>query len=277
MERVIFEARGAEYRYPGAAGAAIGGADVSVARGELVGIVGPNGGGKTTLLRLLLGALAPTAGTVLAFGKAAASRRRRDLARRVAVVVQREEPVFPLRVRETVMLGRYPHVGPFRPLGATDRDIVAAALARADATDLADRWIATLSGGEWQRVRIARALAQQPEVLVLDEATANLDLRHEMEAFELAAELVRDRGLTGVLVSHHVNLIARFADRVIVIARGRVVAAGTPAEALTDRVVERVFEWPVEVVTWRGTPQFVPVRRRDILPADGVNPGGRAS
>ena len=263
MERVIFEARGASYRYPGAAAPAVTGAGFRVARGELVGIVGPNGSGKTTLLRLLLGALAPTAGQVLAFGKPAASWRRRELARRVAVVVQREEPVFPLRVREAVTLGRYPHVGPFRPLGPRDRDIVAEALARADATALADRWIATLSGGEWQRVRIARALAQQPEALVLDEATANLDLRHEMEAFELVAALVRDRGLTGVLVSHHFNLVARFADRVIVLARGAVVAAGPPAEALTAAVVERVFEWPVDVLAWRGTRQFIPMRRAD--------------
>jgi iron complex transport system ATP-binding protein len=277
MERVIFEARGAEYRYSGSAVAAVAGADLTVARGELVGLVGPNGSGKTTLLRLLLGALAPTAGSVRAFGAPAASWRRRDLARRVGVVVQREEPVFPLRVREAVTLGRYPHVGPFRPLGADDRAIVAAALARADVTYLADRWIATLSGGEWQRVRIARALAQQPEVLVLDEATANLDLRHEMEAFELAAELVRDRGLTGVLVSHHVNLVARFADRVIVLARGQVVAAGAPAEALTARVVEQVFEWPVDVVTWRGTPQFVPVRRRDAPPPHTVDSSVRES
>jgi iron complex transport system ATP-binding protein len=263
MEHVIFEARGADYRYPGATAAAVAGADLGVTRGELVGIVGPNGSGKTTLLRLLLGALAPTAGRVLAFGRPAASWRRRELARRVAVVVQREEPVFPLRVRDAVMLGRYPHIGPFRPLGPHDRAVVAEALAQADAADLADRWIATLSGGEWQRVRVARALAQQPEVLVLDEPTANLDLRHEMEVFELVAELVRDRGLAGVLVSHHVNLVARFVDRVVVLARGGVVAAGPPAEALTGEVVERVFEWPVDVLDWRGTPQFVPIRRPD--------------
>jgi iron complex transport system ATP-binding protein len=263
MEHVIFEARGVDYRYPGAAADAVAAADLTVAQGELVGIVGPNGSGKTTLLRLLLGALAPTAGQVLAFGQPATGWRRRELARRVAVVVQREEPVFPLRVREAVTLGRYPHVGPFQPLGARDAAVVATALARADATDLADRWIATLSGGEWQRVRIARALAQEPQALVLDEATANLDIRHEMEAFELVADLVRGHGLTGVLVSHHVNLVARFADRVIVLARGRVVAAGPPDEALTGAVVERVFEWPVDVLTWRGMPQFVPVRRRD--------------
>ena len=133
MEHVIFEARGVDYRYPGAAADAVAAADFTVARGELVGIVGPNGSGKTTLLRLLLGALAPTMGQVLAFGQPAAGWRRRDLARRVAVVVQREEPVFPLRVREAVTLGRYPHVGPFQPLGPRDAAVVATALARADA------------------------------------------------------------------------------------------------------------------------------------------------
>jgi iron complex transport system ATP-binding protein len=260
MDELIFETRRVAYRYPGAAADAVAQSDVAVERGRLIGIVGPNGSGKTTLLRLLLGTLAPSAGEVLAFGRPTGAWKRRDLARRVAVVVQREEPVFPLRVREAVMLGRYPHVGPYRPFGAADQAAVDAALQRADAAALAGRWTSALSGGEWQRVRIARALAQEPEVLVLDEATANLDLRHEMETFELAADLVRTQGLTGVLVTHHVNLVARFVDRIVVLDRGRVVAAGPPRTVLTREVLERVFGWPVEVVPWRGIPQFVPLR-----------------
>jgi iron complex transport system ATP-binding protein len=261
MGELIFEARGAGYRYPGAPRDAVRDADLAVRAGELLGVVGPNGSGKSTLVRLLLGVLAPTTGTVSAFGRPATAWRRRDLARRVAVVAQREEPVFPLRVREAVLLGRYPHVGPVRPLGPADRAAVDAALERADATALADRWTTTLSGGEWQRVRLARALAQEPEALVLDEATANLDLRHEMEAFELAADLVRREGRTGVLVSHHVNLVARFVDRVVVLDHGTPIAAGPPAEVLTRETLERLFGWPVDLVTWRGIPQIVPLRK----------------
>ena len=263
MGELIFEARGASYRYAGAATEAVSRASLAVPRGELVGIVGPNGSGKTTLLRLLLGALTPTAGEMRAFGQPVATWKRRALARRIGVVVQREEPTFPLRVRETVALGRYPHVGAMRALGAADHAAVVTALARADATELADRWTATLSGGEWQRVRLARALAQEPEVLVLDEATANLDLRHEMEAFELAAEMVRAHGLTGVLVTHHVNLVARFVDRLVIIDRGEVLAMGPPAVVLTREAVERLFAWPVDLVHWRGVPQFVPLRRAE--------------
>jgi iron complex transport system ATP-binding protein len=259
MGDLIFEARGASYRYPGARHDAVSGADVAVPPGALVGVVGPNGCGKTTLLQLLVGARRPTAGTAHALGRPAAEWRRRDLARRVAVVAQREEPVFPLRVRDAVRLGRYPHVGAFRPFSARDEAAVESALARADAVHLAGRWIQALSGGEWQRVRIARALAQEPEVLVLDEATANLDLRHEMETFELVAGLVRGQGLTGVLVTHHVNLVARFVDALAVLDRGRVVATGAPADVLRREVIERVFAWPVEITQWHGVPQIVPL------------------
>jgi iron complex transport system ATP-binding protein len=263
MGDLIFESRRAGYRYPGAARDAVHDADLAVRAGELVGVVGPNGSGKSTLVRLLLGALTPTAGAVTAFGRPASAWRRRDLARRVAVVAQREEPVFPLRVREAVFLGRYPHVGPVRPMGAADHAAVDAALARADASDLSDRWTTALSGGEWQRVRLARALAQEPEVLILDEATANLDLRHEMEAFEVLADLVRREGRTGLLVSHHVNLVARFVDRVVVLDGGTPTASGRPADVLTRDTLERLYGWPVDVVSWRGVPQVVPLRREE--------------
>jgi iron complex transport system ATP-binding protein len=263
MGDLIFETRGAGFRYPGAADHAVRGADVAVGRGELVGVVGPNGSGKSTLVRLLLGTLIPTDGTVTTFGRPAHAWRRRDLARRVAVVSQREEPVFPLRVREAVLLGRYPHVGPAGAMGPGDHAAVDAALARAEAAHLADRWTTTLSGGEWQRVRLARALAQEPDVLVLDEPTANLDLRHEMQAFELLAGLVRDEGKTGLLVSHHVNLVARFVDRVLVLDRGTPAADGPPGTVLTRETLERLFGWPVDVVQWRGSPQVVPLRREE--------------
>jgi iron complex transport system ATP-binding protein len=260
MGDLIFSARDASFRYRGARDDAVAGASFDVPRGVSLGIVGPNGSGKTTLLHLLLGTLRPSSGTVHAFGRPAHEWRRREVARRVAVVAQREEPVFPLRVREFVRLGRYPHAGPYRALDDRDEEAVTRALHRADALQLSDRWTLALSGGEWQRVRLARALAQEPEVLVLDEATANLDLRHEMETFELVGTLVRDHGLTGVLVTHHVNLVARFVDRLAVVDRGRIVAEGGPREVLTREVIERVFAWPVDVVEWGGAVQVVPRR-----------------
>jgi iron complex transport system ATP-binding protein len=263
MGELIFETREASYRYAAAHDAAVRAVTLAVSRGELVAIVGPNGSGKTTLLRLLLGVLRPSTGAVLAAGQAAHAWRRRELARLVGVVAQREEPVFPLRVHQAVLLGRYAHLGPFRAARASDFDAVERALERCDVQHLRDRWVATLSGGEWQRVRIARALAQDPRALVLDEATANLDLRHEMEVFELAAELVRREGLAALLVTHHVNLAARFSDRVIVMDRGGIAAQGTPAEVLRRDVLERVFAWPVAVVQWRGVPQFVPLKREE--------------
>ena len=268
MGELIFAARGASFRYRGAPDDAVHQADVAVPRGALVGIVGPNGSGKTTLLHLLLGTHQPTAGSADAFGRPAAAWRRRDLARHVAVVAQREEPVFPLRVRDAVGLGRYPHLGPFRPFAAADAAAVQRALEQADAAYLADRWIQRLSGGEWQRVRIARALAQEPEALVLDEATANLDLRHEMETFELVSGLVRAQGLTGLLVTHHVNLVARFVDQLVVLDRGHVVAAGTPADVLRRDIVERVFAWPVAITAWDGVPQVVPLMTKGATRRD---------
>lgn len=261
MGDVIFAARGASYRYPGASEDAVTDVTLDVGRGELVGLVGPNGSGKTTFLRLLLGVRAPTAGAVETFGRPAHGWERRALARRIGVVAQREEPTFPLRVRDAVALGRYPHLKPLAALGAHDRAVVEEALDAADITRLADRWVDTLSGGEWQRVRLARALAQEPEVLVLDEATEGLDIRHEMETLELVDALVRRRSLTGVLVTHHVNVAARFVDRLAVFDRGRAAAVGTPADVLTRPILERVFGWPVDVVPWHGVPQLIPLRR----------------
>lgn len=260
---MIFEARDASYRYPQAGADAVAGVTLAVREGELVGLVGPNGSGKTTLLRLLLGVLRPRAGAVLAAGRPAAEWGRREFARLAGVVAQREEPAFPLRVRDAVLFGRYPRLGSLGAPGPDDRAAVARALDRCDVAHLADRWVATLSGGEWQRVRVARALAQEPRALVLDEPTANLDIRHEMEVFELAAALVHDAGLAGILVTHQVNLAARFVDRLVVLDRGVTRATGAPGDVLTREVLEDVFGWAVDVRTWRGTPQFVPLRRSE--------------
>jgi iron complex transport system ATP-binding protein len=273
----VFRARGVTFSYPGADRPALDGVDWTVARGAVHAALGPNGSGKSTLLRVLLGALPPSAGEVHFEERPLGGWTRRDLARRVGVVPQVEEHVFPATVRELVAMGRYPHLGPFRPEGAADRDAVADALARCDLVSLGDRPLATLSGGERQRARIARALAQQPRVLVLDEPSASLDVRHEMEIFELLAGLARD-GVTVVLVTHNLNLAARYAADLLLLDRGRVAAAGEPAAVLTRETVERVYRWPVIVSGFpgpgpgRGAPQVLP-----LAPAPGASPEvGRA-
>ncbi|HVH66485.1 MAG TPA: ABC transporter ATP-binding protein [Gemmatimonadales bacterium] len=271
--QLIVAVRDLTCRYPGAARDALREVSLEVSAGEFHAVLGPNGSGKTTLLRAALGLLRPAAGgaggaggRVEIFGRPASEWSRRDLARVVGVVPQREENLFPQRVRETVLLGRYPHLSLFGGVRAEDRDAVERALTACDAIELGDRWLWTLSGGEYQRVRLARALAQEPKLLMLDEPTMSLDLRHEMELFELVRGLVDARRLGALMITHHVNLAARFADEVLILADGRVAARGTPAEALTRETIERVFSWPVAIEPFEGRPQMIPLRQRKDVP-----------
>ncbi|MFO7260400.1 MAG: ABC transporter ATP-binding protein [bacterium] len=243
----VFTARGLRFTYPRAAAPALDGVDLDVPAGGVYAILGPNGSGKSTLLRVLLGALAPQAGEARYAGRPVAEWTRRELARRIGVVPQHEELAFPITARELVAMGRYPHLGNWRREGEADRVAIEQAMARCDVLDLADRPLATLSGGERQLVRIARALAQQPETLVLDEPTAALDIRHEMEIFELVAALAAAGGVTVLLVTHNINLAARYASRILLLDRGRVAAEGEPDAVLTRETVERVYRWPVVV------------------------------
>lgn len=232
----------------------------AVEPGSLLAVVGPNGSGKTTLLRVLLGLLPPAAGSVALDGRPLGEWSRREIARVVGVVGQREEEAFPLRVEEAVFLGRYPHLGALEAPRAADLAAVEDAMARADVLRLRDRPTDQLSGGEAQRVRVARALAQEPALLVLDEPTSWLDLRHEMQLFELVRGLA-DQGLGALLITHHLNLAARYADRMLLLDAGRVVALGPPADVLTADAVSRVFRWPVARTAWSdGSPQVVPLR-----------------
>jgi iron complex transport system ATP-binding protein len=263
---LILAVDGVSYRYPGAVTDALAGVSLGMRAGELHAVLGPNGSGKTTLLRVALGSLAPRAGTAAILGRPASGWAPRELARVVGVVTQREDNLFPQRVRDTVSLGRYARLPVWGGESGADRAVVERALARCDALHLAARWVWTLSGGEYQRVRLARALAQEPRLLVLDEPTANLDVRHEMQLFELVRALVDRDALAVVIVTHHLNLAARFADHVLLLAGGRSAGSGTPAAVLTPEAVARVFDWPVAMTPFEGRPQMTPLRQRQREP-----------
>lgn len=261
MSDALLSVRGVTYRYPGAPADALERVSLEVRPGEFHAVLGPNGSGKTTLVRVALGLVPPLAGAAEIAGRPAAAWPRRELARVVGVVAQREDNLFPQRVRETVLLGRYAHLSLWGAERPADHAAVDRALERCDALQLAGRWIWTLSGGEYQRVRLARALAQEPRLLVLDEPTASLDVRHEMELFELARALVDAHGLAALMITHHVNLAARFADRVLLLAGGRPAAQGAPQVVLTRETVEQVFAWPVAIERFDGRPQMIPLRQ----------------
>ncbi|MGH7701012.1 MAG: ABC transporter ATP-binding protein [Gemmatimonadales bacterium] len=260
-DRLILSVDGVTARYAGAARDAVSGVSLDVRAGEFHAVLGPNGSGKTTLLRAALGAVTPASGAAQILGRPARSWPRRELARLVGVVPQREDNLFPQRVRETVLLGRYPHLSLWGADRPADHAAVDRALDACDVRPLADRWLWTLSGGEYQRVRLARALAQAPRLLMLDEPGVSLDVRHEMELFELVRGLVDRSGLAVVMITHHVNLAARFADRVLLLSEGRPAGTGAPAEVLTRETVERVFAWPVAIERFEGRPQVIPLRR----------------
>ena len=249
-------------RYPHASEPALTAVSLSARAGVVTAVVGPNGSGKTTLIRALLRRVPVQAGRVLVGGDDVASMDQLDVARRLAVVVQREEPVFSMRVQEYVALGRHPHLGAWSRVRDDDA-AVERALSGAGIMTLARRVTDTLSGGEWQRVRIARALAQESPAIVLDEPTTFLDIAHEMETFELLSRLAA-HGRAVLVVSHQLNLVTRFARHVVLLHRGRVAASGAPDDVMDARTLEAIYEWPLVVARnpATGTPALVPLRRR---------------
>ena len=265
------EASRLRLQYPGAIAPALDDVSFALATGELVAIAGPNGSGKTTLLRALLGLARLDAGQVTLDGTPIHTWPRRALAESIGALPQREEPAFPLTVHEAVLMGRWARLGPIASVTDADEQAIAEALARCDVSGFEHRTLDTLSGGEWQRVRLARALAAAPRLLLLDEPTAALDVGHEMELFELLRRLVAD-GLGVLVITHQLNLAARYADRIVLLDHGRAVADGPPADVLRDDVVSSVFAWPVAVMRWSdGSPQIVPLRRGES--ADSARPG----
>ena len=230
------------------------GVDLVIEPSMLTSVVGPNGAGKSTLLRLLSGTWRLTEGQVLLGGFDLAALPRRQAARRVAYVPQSVRPAFEFTVREFVTLGRYPHESRLFGTRSADRGWIDRCLDDTDVLALADRRVTTLSGGELQRVLMARCLATEAEVLLLDEPTSNLDLAHGLDLLGLARRLAGD-GRSVVLVLHDLNAAARFADRVAVLDGGSLVAEGPPSEVLAPELVRHVFR--VEAVALPGAASTV--------------------
>jgi iron complex transport system ATP-binding protein len=241
--------------------------DLAVHAGECVVLAGPNGSGKSTLLRGLARLLRPAGGAVLLDGRDLAHWPPRALARRLAVLPQSPQSPGDLTVEQLVALGRHPHQAFLGLPTAADRAAIRAALEHTDLVELAGRPLAALSGGERQRAWVALTLAQEPAVLLLDEPTTFLDLAHALNVLELVRRLNRERGLTVVMALHDLALAARFADRLVLLRRGRIVADGPPAAVLTRDAVAAVFDVEAEVLTTAGgIPLVVPLRVRPPVP-----------
>jgi len=247
----------------GRAARELDGVTLHVCAGELVCVLGPNGAGKTTLLRVASGRLRAHEGEVRLLGEPIERRDRAGIARVMAVVEQTQEP-SPFSVRDVVAMGRAPHQGAWMQARPEDRDRVDAALARCDLVPLAARPMNALSGGEQKRVAIARALVQEPRVLLLDEPGAFLDVRHQLELYELLAEEIKARSVGCLVVMHDVNLAAQFADRIVLMKAGRIVASGSIEATLTWATLKETFDTDLYVGEndQNGARFFLPMRAR---------------
>jgi len=256
----IAQARGLFAGYRSSDGSwrgALRGVDLVVDAGEAVALIGPNGSGKTTLLRCLAGTLTPTAGSVLLWGRPVATYGRLEIARRVAVLPQSLELPAGLLVSEVVSLGRAPHARRLWGSSPEDHAAIERALRDADAAELADRPVEELSGGERQRVLVALALAQEPELLLLDEPTAHLDVAHAAALLRSVTRLQAVRGVSVVVVLHDLGLAGTWAPRAILLDRGQIVADGPPDEALRPALVRDAYGVEVEIARTEGGRRIV--------------------
>ncbi len=237
------------------------GVSLSLRAGEVLGVIGPNGSGKSTLIRVITRLLPVRAGRVLLGGRSLETYRTAELARTVAVVPQGPSLPEGFTGLEVALLGRTPHLRLLQTESARDVAIARAALARCDALHLADRRVGEMSGGERQRLLIARALTQQPRLLLLDEPTAHLDLTHQAALCALVVERCREEGLAALLVLHDLTLAAQFCDRLLLLGEGRVLAQGTPDAVLRPERLSWAYGGPVSVLSHprTGRPVIVPV------------------
>ncbi|GAB4372699.1 MAG: hypothetical protein Kow00128_21660 [Deltaproteobacteria bacterium] len=242
----------------------LSGVTLDLREGEVAVLLGPNGAGKSTLLRICSGLLSPESGEVRVAGLRPDRADRREMARTLSVVGQELPVEFPMSVEEFVTLGRFPHHGFFGSPTAVDREHVERALERTGLVALRDRGLGEISAGERQRAAVARGIAQGAKVMLLDEPTAYLDIYHRVAFYEIVTELARTGGIGALVASHDLSLCAEYADRIVLLAEGRVLSAGRPGEVLTPERIRAAYG--VEAVCDRnpetGSVRVTPLRRR---------------
>ncbi len=236
-----------------------------IEKGEFVGVIGPNGSGKSTLLKILSSILIPQKGEIFYEGNPLRKIGRGDIAKKIAVVPQETHLLFPFKAVEVVLMGRSPYLGHLMFERAMDLEIAKKAMEWTETLHLSDRPMDELSGGERKRVFIARALAQEPEVILLDEPTSNLDIHHQLDFLELILNLNRQKGLTILMASHDINIASEFCDRLILLKEGRIYTMGTPLEVITKENIERVYgcETWVDQHPISKTPRISLLKRKD--------------
>lgn len=231
---------------------------IELNKGEIVSIVGPNGAGKTTLLKCIVRIVKPQEGGVLINGKDVASMKRRDLARCVGYVPQGSPSRFPITVFDAVLMGRRPYIA-WKP-SQHDLEIVADLLRSMDLENDALRDFDQLSGGQKQKVLLARAFAQDTDILLLDEPTSSLDLKHQMEVMEMISAMVKEKGVAAIVAIHDLNLASRFSDKMVMLHAGKIFCTGTPPQVMTAENIQSVYGVEVIISRNNGYPYIVPVR-----------------
>ena len=249
--------RGVEFGY--GSEAVLKGVSIEIPQGEMLSIIGPNGAGKTTLLRCINRILKPRRGVIMVNGKSIEEMSRREIAKKMGYVPQSTHQVFPNTVFDVILMGRRPHFA----WKCNEKDIekVLETLKMLGIEHLAMRDITELSGGQQQKVFIARALAQEPEILLLDEPTSNLDIKHQLEVMNIIKSITNEKGITAIMAIHDLNLASRYADRVIMMHEGRIFAVGSPEEVLTPENIREVYGVEAEVLCGKdGKPLILPIR-----------------
>jgi iron complex transport system ATP-binding protein len=236
----------------------------SIAQGDFLGIVGPNGTGKTTLLKLLYRLLSPDRGRIIVDGIELARMSRKDISKRIAVVSQETQIGFPFSALEVVLMGRSPHLTGLQFETKRDFDVARKAMGMTETLGVAERPFGELSGGEKQRVFISRALAQETDIILFDEPTANLDIRHQVQFYDLMTALNAERHVAMITVSHDINLASEFCRRLLLLRGGKIFSLGKPSEVITRANIEAVYETPVLVDEnpETGAPRVTLLRRR---------------
>jgi len=240
---------------------------IELSPSEMLGIVGPNGAGKSTLIRCINRILSPQKGCILLDKQDIEEMSRMELAKKMGYIPQTASQVFPATVFDTVLMGRRPHLG-WRS-SEKDTEMVLEMLQMLNIEEFAMRDINELSGGQQQKVFIARALTQEPDVLLLDEPTSNLDIRHQLEVMDIIKNIVREKEISAIMAIHDLNLASRYADRIVMMHSGEIFSAGDPVSALTPENIEHVYGVEVKVSNHDGRPYIVPIR--PVKPNGGGN------